>query len=107
MANEVKKSKNTQKQSKSRSMVEVSFIAAAVEKGGKILDEMLDGKSILEYSLHEAEMSIRLDTNGIDKDGNRYDPETKYIISIKGDPRKPKANKKANIQSSKEDDERQ
>ena len=32
MANEVKKSKNTQKQSKPKSMVEISFIAAAVEK---------------------------------------------------------------------------
>lgn len=106
MANKVEKSKNTQKQSEPKSMVEISFIAAAVEKGGKILDEMLDGKSILEYSLHEAEMSIKLDTNGIDKDGNRYDPETKYVISIKGDPKKPKANKKANIQPSKEDDAR-
>lgn len=103
MANEVKKSKNTQKQK--QSMVEISFIAAAVEKGGKILDEMLDGKSILEYSLHEAEMSIKLETNGIDKDGNRYDPNTKYVISIKGDSNKPKVNKKANVKS-KEDEAR-
>lgn len=103
MAKEVKKSKNKQ------SMVEISFIAAAVEKGGKILDEMLDGNSILEYSLHEAEMSIKLATNGIDKDGNRYDPKTNYVISIKGDPKKPKANKMANLDTKtkkKEDDAR-
>ena len=87
-------------------MVEISFIAAAVEKGGKILDEMLEGKSILEYALHEAEMSIKLETNGIDKDGNRYDKDTKYIISIKGDTKKPKANKKANMEQTKEDDAR-
>ena len=106
MANEVRKSKNTQKQSKPKSMVEIAFIGTAIEKGGKILDEMLEGKSILEYALHEAEMSIKLETNGIDKDGNRYDKDTKYIISIKGDTKKPKTNKKANIQQSKEDDER-
>lgn len=105
MANEVKRSKNTQKQKQAKSMVEISFIAATVEKGGKILDEMLDGKSILEYSLHEAEMSIKLETNGIDKNGNRYDPNTKYVISIKGDSTKPKTNKKANLQS-KEDESR-
>ncbi len=102
MSNEVKKSKNAKKQS----MVQISFIAAAVEKGGKILDEMLDGKSILEYSLHEAEMSIKLENNGIDKDGNRFDPETKYIISIKGNPEKPKTNKKAKLPTKvKEDDD--
>lgn len=103
MSNEVKKSKNKQKQS----MVEIAFVSAAVEKGGKILDEMLEGKNILEYSLHEAEMSIKLDTNGIDKDGNRYDPDTKYIISIKGKTEKPKTNKRAKIQTkSKDDDDR-
>ncbi len=106
MANEVKKSKNTQKQNKQRNMLEIAFIGAAVEKGGKILDEIQNG-SILEYALHEAEMSIKLDTNGIDKDGNRYDPKTKYVISIKGDIKKPKANKKANLDiKKKEDDER-
>lgn len=102
MSNEVKKSKKAQKQS----MVEIAFVNAVVEKGGKILDEMFEGKSILEYSLHEAEMSIKLETNGIDKDGNRYDPQTKYIISIKGNPEKPKANKKANLSTKvKEDDD--
>lgn len=107
MANEVKKSKNIQKQSKLKNMVEIAFIGTAIEKGGKILDEMLEGKSILEYSLNKAEMSIKLEQNGIDKDGNRYDPETKYVISIKGDTKKPRANKKANLQSkSKEDDAR-
>ena len=58
---------------------------------------MFEGKSILEYSLSEAELSIKLENNGIDKDGNRYDPNTKYIISVKGNPQKPKTNKKANI----------
>lgn len=101
MSNDVKKSKKVQKQS----MVEIAFVNAVVEKGGKILDEMLEGKSILEYSLHEAEMSIKLDSNGIDKDGNRFDPETKYIISIKGSTKKPKTNKKANIDDKAKDDE--
>lgn len=99
MSNEVKKSEKTQK----NGMIEIAFVSAVVEKGGKILDEMLDGKSILEYSLHEAEMSIKLDKNGIDKDGNRYDPETKYIISIKGKKEKPTTNKKANISKAKKD----
>lgn len=104
MANEVKKSKNTQKQNKPKSMVEIAFIGAVLEKGGKILDEIQNG-SILEYSLHEAEMSIKLDTNGIDKDGNRYDPNTKYVISIKGNTEKPKTNKKAKLETKSKDDE--
>ena len=99
MSNEVKKTKSKQKQS----MVEITFMNAVVEKGGKILDEMLNGQSILEYSLQEAEMSIKLEDNGIDKDGNRYDPKTKYIISIKGNPEKPKTNKKANIEKGNDD----
>ena len=99
MSSEVKKTKSKQKQS----MVEITFMNAVVEKGGKILDEMLNGQSILEYSLQEAEMSIKLEDNGIDKDGNRYDPKTKYIISIKGNPEKPKTNKKANIEKGNDD----
>lgn len=103
MSNEVKKSKKAQK----NGMIEIAFVNAVVEKGGKILDEMLEGKSILEYSLHEAEMSIKLENNGIDKDGNRYDPETKYIISIKGKKDKPKTNKRANLSKGKsKEDER-
>lgn len=80
MSNEVKKQKNTQKQS----MVEITFVNAVVEKGGKVLDELLEGKRILEYSLQEAELTISLEDNAIDKDGNRFDPKTGKLLGVKG-----------------------
>ncbi len=80
MSNKVSKQENAQKQS----MVEIVFVNAVVEKGGKVLDELLDGKSILEYSLHEAELTLSLEDNGIDKDGNRFDSKTGKLLGIKG-----------------------
>lgn len=80
MSNEVKKSKSTQKQS----VIEIAFMNAVVEKGGKILEEMAEGKRILEYSLKEGELSLKLDTNSIDKDGNRFDPKTGKLLGVKG-----------------------
>lgn len=78
MANKVKETENKKK----LSMVEISLLGVAVEKGGKILDEMVSGKSILEYTLHEAEMSIKLDDNEIDNEGNRF--TDKGLLGVKG-----------------------
>lgn len=86
MANKVKETENKKK----LSMVEISLLGVALEKGGKILDEMVSGKSILEYALHENEMDLKLERNGI-KDGVRYNLTTGEVISIKGDKQKPKA----------------
>lgn len=80
MSNEVSKTKEKQKPS----MVEIAFVNAVVEKGGKVLDELLDGKTILEYSLNEAELTISLENNGIDKDGHRFDQKTGKLLGIKG-----------------------
>lgn len=90
MSNEVKKQENTQKQS----MVEITFVNAVVEKGGKVLDELLEGKRILEYSLQEAELTISLEDNAIDKDGNRFDPKTGQLLGIKGKIKIPEKMKK-------------
>ena len=88
MANELKGIKNKQNKTMVEQMIEISALGVAVEKGGKILDEMVSGKSILEYALHETEMDIKLEDNGIDKDGNRFNLTTGEIISIKGDKQK-------------------
>ena len=80
MSKEVSKTKKAQKQS----IVEITFVNAVVEKGGKVLDELLDGKKILEYPIHEAELTISLEDNVIDKDGNRFDPKTGKLLGIKG-----------------------
>lgn len=77
MSREVKGTKQKQ------SMVGIYFVNAVVEKGGKILNEMLEGKRMLEYNLHD-EMSITLETNGIDKNGNRFDPKTGKLLGVKG-----------------------
>ncbi len=99
MSIEIGRTKSTQKQSK----IEITFLNTALGKEGKLLDDITEGKSILEYSLQEAEMSIKLEDNGIDKDGNRYDLKTGLLISQKGNTQKPK-NKKANIKDERNDD---
>lgn len=81
MSNEVKKPKKTQKQS---SEIEITFMNAVIEKGGKILEEMSEGKSMLEYSLKDGSLNIMLETNSIDKEGNRFDPKTGKLLGVKG-----------------------
>lgn len=85
MANKVKGT------GKKEMMTKLSVLGVAIEKDGKVLEESVLGKSILEYALHEAEMELRLEDNGIDKDGNRFNLTTGEVISIKGDKQKPKA----------------
>lgn len=80
MANEVKKSKNTQKQSKARSMVEVAFVNTAMEKSGKVLDKITQGNNIFSYSLYEKDtMSIKFEENKIDPKGRRISDKGELI----------------------------
>lgn len=72
MSKEVKKSNSTQKQS---TPIEITFMNAVVEKGGEILKE---------FSLKDGELNLMLDTNSIDKDGNRFDPKTGKLLGVKG-----------------------
>lgn len=99
MTREIGRTKTAQKQSE----IEITFLNTALGKEGKLLDDITEGKSILEYSLQEDEMSIKLEDNGIDKNGNRYNLETGVLISEKGKKQKPK-NKRANIKDERNDD---
>ncbi len=80
MSREVKETKNKQKQN----MVGIAILATAIGKAGELLDEMTKGESIHEFALHEAELTISLEDNGIDKDGNRFDQKTGKLLGIKG-----------------------
>ena len=99
MSSEIGRTNSIQKQSE----IEITFLNTALGKEGKLLDDITEGKSILEYSLKETEISVKLEKNGIDKDGNRYDLETGFLISEKGKTQKPK-NKRANIKDERNDD---
>ena len=99
MSSEIGRTNSIQKQSE----IEITFLNTALGKEGKLLDDITEGKSILEYSLKETEISVKLEDNGIDKDGNRYNLETGLLISEKGKKQKPK-NKKANIKDERNDD---
>ncbi len=80
MANEVKKSKNTQKQSKPKSMVEVVFVNTALEKSNKLLDEITQGNNIFSYSLYEKDtMSIKFEEHKIDQKGRRISDKGELI----------------------------
>lgn len=80
MSNEVKKSKKSQKQSE----IEVTFLNTALSKEGNLLEDLTDGKSILEYTLHADYINIMLEDNSIDKNGNRYDAKTGKLLGVKG-----------------------
>ena len=99
MSSEIGRTNSIQKQSE----IEITFLNTALGKEGKLLDDITEGRSILEYSLKEAEMSVKLEDNGIDKDGNRYDLKTGLLISQKGNKQKPN-NKRANIKNERNDD---
>lgn len=103
MSNEVKKSKKTQKQSE-KNEIEITVLNTALEKDGKLLNDITDGKSIFEYMLQTDYINIMLENNGIDKNGNRYDLTTELLMSEKGNKVKPK-NKKAKLQAVKDDDD--
>lgn len=80
MANEVKRSKNTQEQSKPRSMVEVVFVNTALERNGKVLDEITQGNNILSYSLYEKDtMSIKLEKHRLDEKDRRISDKGELI----------------------------
>ncbi len=103
MSSEVKNSKKTQKQSE-KNEIEITVLNTALEKNGKLLDDITDGKSIFEYMLQTDYINIMLENNGLDKNGNRYDLTTGLLISEKGNKVKPK-NKKAKLQAEKDDDD--
>lgn len=80
MANEVKKSKNTQEENKPRTMVELAFVNTALEKSGKVLDEITQGNNIFSYSLYEKDtMSIKLEGHNIDEKGHRISHKGELI----------------------------
>lgn len=84
--------------------LEITVLNTAVNENGKLLDDITYGKSVLEYGLENEYINIALEDNGIDKDGNRFDLDTKRVISIKGKKEKPKGSKKANL-NDREDNE--
>lgn len=96
MASEDKRAKNNK--------LEITVLNTAVNKNGQLLDDITYGKSVLEYGLENEYINIPLEDNGIDKDGNRYDLNTKRVISVKGKKEKPKGSKKANL-GEREDNE--
>ena len=89
MASEDKRANNNK--------LEITVLNTAVNKNGQLLEDITYGRSVLEYGLENEYINIALENNGIDKDGNRFDLDTKRVISIKGKKEKPKGSKKARL----------
>lgn len=68
---------------------ELAVIKTKIGEAEKIL-EGVEKASILEYAIYQSSMDIKLSDNGIDKDGNRYDLDTKELMSIVGKKEVPK-----------------
>lgn len=102
MSNELKKSKNKQEQSN----IEVAIINTAFNKDGKMLDDITQGRNLLEYMLDVDYIDLTLAGNGIDEKGNRYDPKTGLIISEKGKKQKPVGKKIKAVKEIEEDNEK-
>lgn len=77
------------KTKKPSELSKVAMIETKIGEAEKILEEVNE-KTILEYAIYLSSMDIKLDDNGIDKDGNRYDLDTKELMSIVGKKEAPK-----------------
>lgn len=77
------------KTKKTSELSKVAMIETKIGEAEKILEEVNE-KTILEYAIYLSSMDIKLDDNGIDKDGNRYALDTKELMSIVGKKEVPK-----------------
>lgn len=83
MSSEVKKTRNTQKQS----MVEIAFmdmrVKAVIKEGEKAIEELTNASSMKEAVIHQDSIYVELKDHLISKDGNRFDSKTGKLLGIK------------------------
>ena len=64
-----------------KTRIELAFLNTALEKGGKILDELTQGKTISEFEVSENALTISLGDFKKTKDGKRIDVATGKVLS--------------------------